>query len=137
MEIIIYIIPFITALFLLIVFNKKMVWWEYLVLILPSLLFTLIAQIIMVSVNSTDTEYLGGYVNRITYYEPWDELVTVTHTREVACGTDSDGNTIYETEIYYSLEREYHSEEYTYVNNESNWEHSLSKKDYETIKKRM
>ena len=137
MEVIIYIIPFITALFLLIVFNKKMVWWEYLVLILPSLLFTLIAQIIMVSVNSTDTEYLGGYVNRITYYEPWDELVTVTHTREVACGTDSNGNTIYKTEVYYTTEREYHSEEYTYVDNESNWEHSLSKKDYETIKKRM
>ena len=100
MEVIIYIIPFITALFLLIVFNKKMVWWEYLVLIVPSLLFALITQLIMVSVNSSDIEYLGGYVNRITYYEPWDELVEVMHTREVACGTDSDGNTIYETEIY-------------------------------------
>ena len=127
MEVIIYIMPFITALFLLIVFNKKMVWWEYLVLILPSLLFTFITQLIMVSVNSSDTEYFGGYVNRITYYEPWDELVEERHTREVACGTDSDGNTIYETEVYYTLERKYHSEEYTYVDNESNWEHYLSK----------
>lgn len=137
MEAIIYIIPFITALFLLIVFNRKMVWWEYLVLILPSLLFTLITQLIMVSINSSDTEYLGGYVNRITYYEPWDEMVEVEHTREVPRGTDSDGNTIYETEIYYTTERKYHSEEYTYVDNESNWEHNLSKKDYETIKQRM
>ena len=128
MEVIIYIIPFITALFLLIVFNRKMVWWEYLVLILPSLLFTLITQLIMVSVNSSDTEYLGGYVNRITYYEPWDEMVRVRHTR-----TDSDG----EEEVYYTWEREYHSERYTYVDNESNWEHYLSKKDYEIIKKRM
>lgn len=128
MEVIIYIIPFITALFLLIVFNRKMVWWEYLVLILPSLLFTLITQLIMVSVNSSDTEYLGGYVNRITYYEPWDEMVRVRHTR-----TDSDG----EEEVYYTWEREYHSERYTYVDNESNWEHYLSKKEYEIIKKRM
>lgn len=128
MEVIIYIIPFITALFLLIVFNRKMVWWEYLVLILPSLLFTLITQLIMVSVNSSDTEYLGGYVNRITYYEPWDEMVRVRHTR-----TDSDG----EEEVYYTWEREYHNERYTYVDNESNWEHYLSKKEYETIKKRM
>ena len=128
MEVIIYIIPFITALFLLIVFNRKMVWWEYLVLILPSLLFTLITQLIMVSVNSSDTEYLGGYVDRITYYEPWDEMVHVRHTR-----TNSDG----ETEVYYTWEREYHSERYTYVDNESNWEHHLSKKEYETIKKRM
>ena len=128
MEVIIYIIPFITALFLLIVFNRKMVWWEYLVLILPSLLFTLITQLIMVSVNSSDTEYLGGYVNRITYYEPWDEMVRVRHTR-----TDDDGD----TEVYYTWEREYHSERYTYVDNESNWEHYLSKKEYEIIKKRM
>ena len=128
MEVIIYIIPFITALFLLIVFNKKMVWWEYLVLILPSLLFTLITQLIMVSVNSSDTEYLGGYVNRITYYEPWDEMVHVRHTR-----TNSDG----EEEVYYTWEREYHSERYTYIDNESNWEHYLSKKEYEIIKKRM
>ncbi len=128
MEVIIYIIPFITALFLLIVFSRKMVWWEYLVLILPSLLFTLITQLIMVSVNSSDTEYLGGYVDRITYYEPWDEMVRVRHTR-----TDSDG----EEEVYYTWEREYHSERYTYVDNESKWEHHLSKKEYETIKKRM
>lgn len=128
MEVIIYIIPFITALFLLIVFNRKMVWWEYLVLILPSLLFTLITQLIMVSVNSSDTEYLGGYVDRITYYEPWDEMVRVRHTR-----TNSDG----EEEVYYTWEREYHSERYTYVDNESKWEHHLSKKEYETIKKRM
>ena len=128
MEIVIYMIPFITALFLLLVFNRKMVWWEYAVLIIPSLLFTFLTQIIMVSVNSSDTEYLGGYINRITYYEPWDEMVEVTHTR-----TNSDG----ETETYTTWERKYHSERYTYVNNESKWEHHLSKKEYEKIKQRM
>ena len=128
MEIIIYIIPFLTAIFLLIVFSRKIVWWEYIALILPSLLFVLFTRLIMVSMNSNDTEYLGGYVNRITYYEPWDEMVEVRHTR-----TNSDG----ETEVYYTWEREYHSERYTYVDNESKWEHHLSKKEYETIKKRM
>ena len=128
MEIVIYIIPFLTAMFLLLVFNKKMVWWEYMALIVPSLLFTFITQLIMVSVNSSDTEYLGSYVNRITYYEPWDEMVRVRHTR-----TDKDGD----TEVYYTWEREYHSECYTYVDNESNWEYHLSKKEYEVIKKRM
>ena len=109
MEILIYSIPFITALFLLIVFNKKMVWWEYVVLILPSILFALLTQIIMVSVNAQDTEYLGGYVTRITYYEPWDEMVRVSHTRRVPCGRDSNDNTIYRTETYYTWERKYHS----------------------------
>jgi hypothetical protein len=128
MEILIYSIPFITALFLLIVFNKKMVWWEYVVLILPSILFALLMQIIMVSVNAYDTEYLGSYVTKITYYEPWDEMVRVRHTR-----TNSDG----EEEVYYTWEREYHSERYTYMDNESGWEHHLSKNQYETIKKRL
>ena len=128
MEIVIYIIPFLTAIFLLLVFNKKMVWWEYMALIVPSLLFIFITQLIMVSVNSSDTEYLGGYINRITYYEPWDEMVRVRHTR-----TDKDGD----TEVYYTWEREYHSERYTYVDNESSWEYYLSKKEYEVIKKRM
>ena len=128
MEIVIYIIPFLTAMFLLLVFNKKMVWWEYMALIVPSLLFIFITQLIMVSVNSSDTEYLGGYINRITYYEPWDEMVRVRHTR-----TDKDGD----TEVYYTWEREYHSERYTYVDNESSWEYHLSKKEYEVIKKRM
>ena len=128
MEIVIYIIPFLTAMFLLLVFNKKMVWWEYMALIVPSLLFIFITQLIMVSVNSSDTEYFGGYINRITYYEPWDEMVRVRHTR-----TDKDGD----TEVYYTWEREYHSERYTYVDNESSWEYHLSKKEYEVIKKRM
>ena len=114
--------------FLLIVFNKKMVWWEYAVLIIPSLLFAIITQYIIVSVNSNDTEYLGGYITKITYYGPWDEMVNVRHTI-----TNSDG----EEEVYYTLEREYHSEEFTYVDNESKWEHHLSKKEYEAIKKRM
>ena len=137
MEILIYSIPFITALFLLIVFNKKMVWWEYVVLILPSILFALLMQIIMVSVNAQDTEYLGSYVTKITYYEPWDEMVRVSHTRRVPCGRDSNGNTIYRTETYYTWERKYHSEKYTYMDNESGWEHHLSKNQYETIKKRL
>lgn len=132
MEIVIYMIPFITALFLLFVFNKKMVWWEYAVLIVPSLLFAFLTQVIMVNINASDIEYLGGYINRITYYEPWDEMVLRTKTRTVPNGK---GGTRVQT--YTVLERDYHREKYTYVTNDGDWEHSLSKKEYETIKQRM
>ena len=69
MEFFVYIIPFITALTLFLFFRKRVVWWEYLVLIISSILFTLLVNVIMVECNSSDTEYLGGYVNKITYYE--------------------------------------------------------------------
>ena len=57
----------------------------------------------MVSINASDTEYLGSYVTQITYYEEWDEMVLVTHTRTV-----SDGNGGTRTETYTTLERQYH-----------------------------
>ena len=137
MEVIIYTIPFITALFLLLFFNKKMVWWEYVVLIIPSILVILITHLIMIHVNSMDIEYLGSYVTRITYYEEWDEMVWRTKTRRVPCGVDSNGNTKYRTETYHVREREYHPEKWVYVNNESETERKIDKNTYNTIKKRL
>lgn len=136
MIVITYILPFITALVLLFIFHKKMVWWEYLVLILPSLLIVFISQLIMVACNSIDTEYLGGYVTKITYYEEWDEMVLRTKTRRVPCGTDSKGNIKYRTETYTVWERVYHPEKWTYTDNEND-ESRINKKRYELIKKRL
>lgn len=136
MIVITYILPFITALVLLFIFHKKMVWWEYLVLILPSLLIVFISQLIMVACNSIDTEYLGGYVTKITYYEEWDEMVLRTKTRSVPCGTDSQGHTMYRTETYTVWERVYHPEKWTYTDNEND-ELRINKKRYELIKKRL
>ena len=136
MIVITYILPFITALVLLFIFHKKMVWWEYLVLILPSLLIVFISQLIMVACNSVDTEYLGGYVTKITYYEEWDEMVLRTKTRRVPCGTDSQGHIKYRTETYTVWERVYHPEKWTYTDNEND-ESRINKKRYELIKKRL
>ena len=137
MTIIVYILPFITALFLLFVFNKKMVWWEYIVLIVPTTLIVLITHLIMININSSDVEYLGGYVTKITYYEEWDEMVWRTKTRRVPCGRDSNGHTIYRTETYTVRERQYHPERWVYIDNESDIEHRLSKSEYNAIKQRL
>lgn len=137
MELVIYAIPFITALLLLIVFHRKMVWWEYAVLIIPSLLFVFLTRIIMVSVNASDTEYLGSYVKQITYYEEWDEMVWVTKTRRVPCGVDSNGHTKYRTETYTVRERRYHPERWVYVDSESNREHMISKGEFDKIQRRF
>lgn len=45
-------------------------------------------------VQTTDTEYWGGWVTRATYYEPWDERVSCRHPRyrtEQRTRTVSDG----------------------------------------------
>jgi hypothetical protein len=91
----------------------------------------------MVSYNSSDTEYLGGYVTKIVYYEEWDEMVLRTKTRRVPCGRDSNGHTQYRTETYTVWEREYHPERWVYINNENNLEHSISKELYNKIKFRL
>lgn len=137
MNFIIYIIPFFVAIILFLFFRRKVVWWEYVVLIIPSLFFSLLIKLCMVSYNSSDTEYLGGYVTKIVYYEEWDEMVLRTKTRRVPCGRDSNGHTQYRTETYTVWERDYHPERWVYVNNENNFEHNISKKLYNKIKFRL
>ena len=137
MNFIIYIIPFFVAIILFLFFRRKVVWWEYVVLIIPSLLFSLLIKLCMVSYNVSDTEYLGGYVTKIIYYEEWDEMVLRTKTRRVPCGRDSNGHTQYRTETYTVWERDYHPERWVYINNEDNFEHHISKELYNKIKFRL
>ena len=137
MNFIIYIIPFFIAIILFLFFRRKVVWWEYVVLIIPSLVFSLLIKLCMVSYNVSDTEYLGGYVTKIIYYEEWDEMVLRTKTRRVPCGRDSNGHTQYRTETYTVWERDYHPEKWVYVNNENNFEHNISKELYNKIKFRL
>ena len=137
MNFIIYIIPFFVAIILFLFFRRKVVWWEYVVLIIPSLLFSLLIKLCIVSYNVSDTEYLGGYVTKIIYYEEWDEMVLRTKTRRVPCGRDSNGHTQYRTETYTVWERDYHPERWVYINNEDNFEHHISKELYNKIKFRL
>ena len=137
MNFIIYIIPFFVAIILFLFFRRKVVWWEYVVLIIPSLFFSLLIKLCMVSYNVSDTEYLGGYVTKIIYYEEWDEMVLRTKTRRVPCGRDSNGHTQYRTETYTVWERDYHPEKWVYINNENNLERNISKELYNKIKFRL
>lgn len=132
MEFLFYLIPFIFAVILLISFKKEIVWWEYIVLIVPSILFILLLKLCMVKFNSKDIEYLGDYVERITYYEPWDELQLVTHSTVVP---DGKGGTRIKT--YTTLERVYHNEKYTMFTHNTQREIRITEKEYYTIRKRL
>lgn len=61
MEIFIFLIPFVVAAFLLIFFRKQTTWWEYAVLIVPSILIGILMEFVFKQSNAADTEYLGSY----------------------------------------------------------------------------
>ena len=130
MEFIAYAIPFFFAVIILIAWKREMVWWEYLVLIAGSLLLTLAFSEIFREGNSKDTEYLGGYITKITHYDDWDEWIHKTCTRQVPAGRDSKGNTIYRTETYDCSYREYHPERWMYTDDLGNEHHFYSKDEF-------
>jgi len=127
MEIIFFLIPIIVALWLLLVKTKNVVWWEYFLLIGGSVLITLAIRGIIIGIKTEDTEYLGGYVTETTYYEPWNELVTVTHTT-----TDSEGN----THTYTTTEVNSHGPSYNYKTSFGDTR-GCSKKEHEKIKNKF
>lgn len=127
MEILIFLIPIVTAGILAFKFREKTALWEYAVVLVPSLLLFLALKYSFVYISSLDKEYLSDLVSKITYYEDWDETVMVTHTRTVSCG---NGKT--RTETYVVPERRYHPKRYVYetVTGETN---DVSEDEYKLI----
>lgn len=117
MDFLIYIIPFLVAIFLLFFFRKETVWWEYLVVIACPILISLLVRLIIVGYNNTDTEYLGDYITKVRHYDEWDEWVHRTCTR-----TYKSGNTT-RTQTYDCSYRQYHPERWAYFDQdgEEHW----------------
>ncbi len=105
-------IPVVATLILLLFFKRKISWWHAALLIVPSALLVLLLNWIMVTSNESDTEYWGGYVTKVIYYEPWDEEVPCRHP--IYCTgttTDSKGNTTtyeYECGHMHTYDVDYH-----------------------------
>lgn len=127
MEILIFLIPIVTVGILAFKFRGKTAWWEYVVVLVPSILLFFALKYSFVYISSLDKEYLSDLVSKITYYEDWDETVMVTHTRTVSCGK---GKT--RTETYVVPERRYHPKRYVYetVTGETN---DVSEDEYKLI----
>lgn len=122
-----FLIPIVFAVFLLIFFRKKTVWWEYLILILPSIGISTAIYFGMISYSENDTEYLGDYVVSIRYYEPWDEYVHQTCT---STSTDADGNVT--TTTYDCSYVDDHSEKWSQVTS-TGCENEITQKEYNRI----
>lgn len=117
MDFLIYIIPFLVSVFLLFFFRKKVVWWEYIVMIAIPIVVSIVIRLIMIGYNNTDIEYLGDYITKVRHYDDWDEWVHRTCTR-----TYKSGNTI-RTQTYDCSYRRYHPERWSYFDQdgEEHW----------------
>jgi hypothetical protein len=110
-------IPFLATIILFFFFKKKVLWWEFTLLFVGSLAVAGISKLCMLNVTS-DTEYWGGVITKVEYYEPWDEWVD--QTCEYACGEDCDSKGENCTTVYCEYDcsyRDYHSEYWRVVNN--------------------
>lgn len=72
-------VPVITIVICALFYLKKLQWWEPLLLFAISTCLVLLGKHIAVRSLTTDEEYLGGYVQRVQYYEDWDEEVPCRH----------------------------------------------------------
>lgn len=133
----ILLIPIITCCILMWKFRKETTTWEYVLVIVPSIALYFLFKGICIAATSSDTEYLGNYVTSTIYYEEWDEMVLVTKTRQVPCGTDKKGNTIYRTETYTEWERRYHPEEYCYTVKGSTHKYYIKKSEFDIINAKL
>jgi len=120
-------IPFIISIVLLIFFRSKTVWYEYLFLFIPSIFVGLLLNWVMVSSNTSKTEYLGYYVTHVQHYDRWNEYIHQTCTRT---WTDSDGNS--HSETYDCSYVKDHPEYWVIVDNGKN-EFNITKQTFNNI----
>lgn len=127
MELLVFLIPFFVSAVLLLFFRKQTTWWEHAVLIIPSLLVGAAMIWAFERAESSDTEYLGSYVTKIRYYEPWNEQKEETETY-----TDDEGNS--HTRTYYVTVN--HSEKWSYYEH-SGREYDCTSQEFSAMKDRL
>jgi hypothetical protein len=74
-----FLIPVIFAIGLFYFYRHKTQWWEVSIPMVATVIFVLIAKWLCVKSLTDDTEWLGGYVTSVEYYEPWNEEVPCRH----------------------------------------------------------
>ena len=125
------IIPTLFAIFLYLFYDRKVVWWEFLILFAVSLASVGIVKLIADNSNTKDIEYWNGTKDEVQYYEPWDEEVPCTHSYSCNCTTDSKGNESCSTCYMHPYDVDYHPAEWTLVTSIGNY--SISENEYNRL----
>lgn len=83
-------IPIAITLFVCLKYQRKIVWWEVFVPTIVCMILIFFCKWGVEKLQTNDTEYWGGWIQKAEYYEYWDEEVPCRHPIEE---TDKDGNT--------------------------------------------
>lgn len=118
-------LPVIIGLFLWI-FNKQIVWKEWLIGSAAAFLVAVFFHVIATVGMTSDTETWSGIVTHIEHHPRWVEEYEEMHTEQVPSGTDSNGNTTYTTRVYWTTEHDTHPEHwraYRDFGKDTDWQH--------------
>lgn len=110
--------------------RPEFVWWQPLAVLGVGIVLVACFRGSMISDKETDTEFLGSYTTQVTYYEPWNEYISQTCTRQVCTGSDKDQ--VCNTESYDCSYVEYH-EEYWEKTNNLNQKFRISEEEYNQL----
>lgn len=126
-------IPVIVAGVLWYFFERETLWWEFFVPFLVSIVMVVGMKALVEDAFVSSDEYWGSFVDRVEYYEEWDEWIDQTCTRECCC--DSKGQNC-STETYDCSYRRDHPAEWVLVNTIGE-RISISKNEYERLKNKL
>jgi len=108
-------------------FREQAAWWEYLLPFAACLIPATIIKFTVAWAITADTEWWTGRVERVEYYEDWNEKVTYTTTETYTKADGSLGTrTVTRTRI------DYHPEYWT-LRDSNDIEVYIDKKDYKSI----
>jgi len=125
-------IPFIGAGALFWIWNRKVALWEAAIMMFVPILMIGGAKSCVEHMQTSATEYWGGYVTTAEYYEDWNERVSCRHP--ISCShRDKDGHTLHANDGYYhSYDVDYHPEEWM-VHSSIQETFTISKQSFENL----
>lgn len=98
-------IPFVFAFILYKFYCRMVMWWEFFIPLLVSIIFTVIMKVSVEASQVRSEEYWGSLITKVEYYEDWNEYIHQMCTRTCCC--DSKGSNC-STEIYDCSYVKYH-----------------------------
>jgi len=126
-------IPVLSAFILYRYFNRYITWWEFFLPLATSLLFTFLMKIIIEKVQVSSKEYWGSLVERVEYYEDWNEYIHRTCTTTCCC--DSKGQNC-QTQTYDCSYVLYHPPSWRIVTTNKETV-SISESEYQRLKQKF
>jgi len=127
------IITAVTTAILFLFFKSEVVWWEIGLLLAISLIVGASFKWIATANMTKDYEYWGARLDRVEYYEDWDEWIEQTCSETCCC--DSEGSNC-STTYYDCSYRLYHSAYWRKVDHLGN-SHSITEQEYERLNNKM